>query len=107
MTICSGSSGKMRRPSDFTILVDDMLSALDRQNIPVSIREFEYSVLLYNRKDMPAAIHLAMDLRSGGDKVECICMEARVTGPENTFPLRKGRARTFGLRSGRRRADHP
>lgn len=68
--------GKNAPAIGFTILVDDMLSALDRQNIPVSIREFEYSVLLYNRKDMPAAIHLAMDLRSGGDKIECICMEA-------------------------------
>lgn len=67
--------GKNAPAIGFTILVDDMLSALDRQNISVSIREFEYSVLLYNRKDMPAAIHLAMDLRSGGDKIECICME--------------------------------
>lgn len=67
--------GKDAPAIGFTILVDDMLSALDRQNIPVSIREFEYSVLLYSRKDMPAAIHLAMDLRSGGDKIECICME--------------------------------
>lgn len=67
--------GKDAPAIGFTILVDDMLSALDRQNIPVSIREFEYSVLLYSRKDMPTAIHLAMDLRSGGDKIECICME--------------------------------
>ena len=37
--------GKNAPAIGFTILVDDMLSALDRQNIPVSIREFEYSVL--------------------------------------------------------------
>lgn len=74
--------GKNAPAIGFTILVDDMLSALDRQNIPVSIREFEYSVLLYNRKDMPEAIHLAMDMRSGGDKVECICMEEKENAGE-------------------------
>ena len=90
--------GKNAPAIGFTILVDDMLSALDRQNIPVSIREFEYSVLLYNRKDMSAAIHLAMDLRSGGDKVECICMkEEENAGEYISFAKSQGAHSVFIL----------
>lgn len=38
--------GKNAPAIGFTILIDDMLSALDRQNIKISLKEFAYSVLL-------------------------------------------------------------
>ena len=90
--------GKNAPAIGFTILVDEMLSALDRQNIPVSLNAFAYSVLLYERKDMAEAIGFAMELRSGGQKVECICMKekdrageyisfAKQQGAENIFVL--------------------
>lgn len=90
--------GKNAPAIGFTILVDDMLSALDRQNIPVSIREFEYSVLLYNRKDMPTAIGLAMEMRTGGDKLECICMkEDQQAGDYISFAKAQGARAVFVL----------
>ena len=90
--------GKNAPAIGFTILVDDMLSALDRQNIPVSIREFEYSVLLYNRKDMSTAIGLAMEMRTGGDKLECICMkEDQQAGDYISFAKAQGARAVFVL----------
>lgn len=90
--------GKNSPAIGFTILVDDMLSALDRQNIPVSIREFEYSVLLYNRKDMSTAIGLAMEMRTGGDKLECICMkEDQQAGDYISFAKAQGARAVFVL----------
>ncbi len=90
--------GKNAPAIGFTILVDDMLSALDRQNIPVSIREFEYSVLLYNRKDMPTAIGLAMEMRTGGDKLECICMKVdQQAGDYISFAKAQGARAVFVL----------
>ena len=90
--------GKNAPAIGFTVLVDDMLSALDRQNIPVSIREFEYSVLLYNRKDMSTAIGLAMEMRTGGDKLECICMkEDQQAGDYISFAKAQGARAVFVL----------
>ena len=90
--------GKNAPAIGFTILVDDMLSALDRQNITVSIREFEYSVLLYNRKDMSTAIGLAMEMRTGGDKLECICMkEDQQAGDYISFAKAQGARAVFVL----------
>lgn len=90
--------GKNAPAIGFTILVDDMLSALDRQNIPVSIREFEYSVLLYNRKDMSTAVGLAMEMRTGGDKLECICMkEDQQAGDYISFAKAQGARAVFVL----------
>lgn len=90
--------GKNAPAIGFTILVDDMLSALDRQNIPVSIREFEYSVLLYSRKDMSTAVGLAMEMRTGGDKLECICMkEDQQAGDYISFAKAQGARAVFVL----------
>ena len=90
--------GKDAPAIGFTILVDDMLSALDRQNIPVSLKAFEYSVLLYERKDMSDAIALAMELRSGGEKVECICMEEKDrAGDHISFARKQGAKNIFVL----------
>lgn len=90
--------GKNAPAIGFTTLVDDMLSALDRQNIPVSIREFEYSVLLYNRKDMSTAVGLAMEMRTGGDKLECICMkEDQQAGDYISFAKAQGARAVFVL----------
>lgn len=57
----------------FTILVDDMLSALDRQKIGISLKDFEYSVLLYEKKDLSDAISFAVELRNSGVKTELLC----------------------------------
>lgn len=90
--------GKDAPAIGFTILVDDLLSALDRQSISISIKEFDYSVLLYTRKDMASAIGFAMDLRNSGEKIELMCMEkaeeaehylsfAREQGAQNVFVI--------------------
>ena len=53
-----------------------MLSALDRQKISVSLKDFEYSVLLHDKKDLSEAIAFAMELRNSGVKTELLCRTA-------------------------------
>ncbi|MCI6859198.1 MAG: ATP phosphoribosyltransferase regulatory subunit [Eubacterium sp.] len=65
--------GKDATACGFTILVDDVLSALSRQNIPISLREYEYSLFLYEKEERAEAISLAVGLRNGGVKTETIC----------------------------------
>lgn len=65
--------GKNAPAIGFTILVDDMLSALDRQKIGISLKDFEYSVLLYEKKDLSDAISFAVELRNSGVKTELLC----------------------------------
>lgn len=91
--------GKEAPAIGFTILVDDMLSVLDRQSIPVSLKEFAYSTLLYNRNDTEAAIGLAMDLRNCGEKTELICMTDQKSEEEYlVFAKAQGTQRVFVLR---------
>lgn len=90
--------GKEAPAIGFTILIDDLLSALDRQKIPVSIAEFAYAVLLYEEKDMTQAISLVMELRNGGEKVECICIrEAEKMGESISFAKGQGAHVVFVL----------
>ena len=62
--------GKNSPAIGFTILVDDLLIALSRQNIRVSLKEYSYGVLLYEKEENADAISLAMDLRKGGVKIQ-------------------------------------
>lgn len=65
--------GKNAPAIGFTILVDDMLSALDRQKIGISLKDFDYSVLLYGKEDLSDAISFAVELRNSGVKTELLC----------------------------------
>ena len=65
--------GKNAPAIGFTILVDDMLSALDRQKIGISLKDFEHSVLLYQKEDLNDAISFAVELRNSGVKTELLC----------------------------------
>lgn len=70
--------GKDSAACGFTVLVDEMLSALGRQNIAVSLREYDYSILLYEKEDAAEAIPLAAGLRDGGVRVELLCKKKEV-----------------------------
>ncbi|MDO5147031.1 MAG: ATP phosphoribosyltransferase regulatory subunit [Eubacteriales bacterium] len=87
--------GKNAPAIGFTILVDDMLSALDRQKIAVSIREFDYSVLLYRRKDRGEAISFAAELRDSGEKTELLCMQEDTETEEYLSFAKKQGAKTI------------
>lgn len=65
--------GKNAPAIGFTILVDDMLSALDRQKIGISLKDYEHSVLLYRKDDLNNAISFAVELRNSGVKTELLC----------------------------------
>ena len=54
--------GKEASASGFTILIDDVLSALSRQNISISLKEYAYSLLLYKSEDRQNAIPLVVKL---------------------------------------------
>ena len=66
----------MKAPAiGFTILVDDLMAALDRQKIPVSIKDYGYTVLLYDKEDQETAISLASGMRMAGVRTEMICRD--------------------------------
>ena len=67
--------GKHAPAIGFTILVDELMLALDRQSIPVSLRETAFAVLLYHRKDRETAISLAAGLRQDGIRTELSSLE--------------------------------
>lgn len=90
--------GKNAPAIGFTILIDDMLSALDRQNIKISLKDFAYSLLLYNQEDSAEAIAFALALRQSGVKTELSVRKkehteeeyvefARAQGAENVFSI--------------------
>ena len=58
----------------FTILIDDVLSALSRQNISISLKEYAYSLLLYKSEDRQNAIPLVVKLRDAGVRTELVSM---------------------------------
>lgn len=60
--------------SGFTILIDDVLSALSRQNISISLKEYAYSLLLYKSEDRQNAIPLVVKLRDAGVRTELVSM---------------------------------
>ena len=72
----------MEAPSiGFTILVDDLMSALERQKIEVSIKDYRHMVLLYEKEDRAGAISLAAGLRGSGICTELTCI-SRSSGRE-------------------------
>ena len=64
--------GKEASASGFTILIDDVLSALSRQNISISLKEYAYSLLLYKSEDRQNAIPLVVKLRDAGVRTELV-----------------------------------
>lgn len=62
--------GKNAPAIGFTILIDDLLLALSRQDIKVSIRDYDYAVLLYKKEDTSKAIPIANGLRQDGVRTE-------------------------------------
>ena len=64
--------GKKAPAIGFTILVDDLLMAMSRQNIEISTRDYGYMILLYDDEDLADAISLVMGLRKGGKKMELL-----------------------------------
>ena len=65
--------GKKAPAIGFTIIVDEMLSALDRQQIPIDISEYDYTSLLYDKSNYGQAVALATRLRKCGVKTELLC----------------------------------
>ena len=66
--------GKEASASGFTILIDGVLSALSRQNISISLKEYAYSLLLYKSEDRQNAIPLVVKLRDAGVRTELVSM---------------------------------
>ena len=66
--------GKEASACGFTILIDDVLSALSRQNISISLKEYAYSLLLYKSEDRQNAIPLVVKLRDAGVRTEFVSM---------------------------------
>ena len=66
--------GKEASACGFTILIDDVLSALSRQNISISLKEYAYSLLLYKSEDRQNAIPLVVKLRDAGVRTELVSM---------------------------------
>lgn len=104
--------GKNAPAIGFTILIDDMLSALDRQNIKISLKEFAYSVLLYAQEDSAEAIAFALELRKSGVKTELLAGKdsyteeeyvefARAQGAENVFSLEGDRLTIYDFITGK------
>lgn len=53
-------------------MIDDVLSALSRQNISISLKEYAYSLLLYKSEDRQNAIPLVVKLRDAGVRTELV-----------------------------------
>lgn len=66
--------GKNAPACGFTILTDDLLSALSRQNIHISLKSYDYSVLVSTDGDQEDAIRLITDFRKSGQKTEWMSM---------------------------------
>lgn len=93
--------GKNAPACGFTVLVDDLLSALSRQNISISIKEHEYSVLIAPKKDSAMAIPFLMNLRKNGQKVEWMSITpGKVLGDYLTFASSQGAKIIYVLRDG-------
>lgn len=91
--------GKNAPAIGFTILVDDLLSAMERQQIEIPIQEYDYSVLLYEKKNNQEAVKLACELRRKGIRTELTCLGCREQPEERIRFLRfQGAQRIFILR---------
>lgn len=70
--------GKDAPAIGFAFVIDELMKAIDRQNIPVSIEEKE-AVILYHQEWQQKAIELGCQMRRNGKKVELIRMSAKRT----------------------------
>ncbi|MCM1494385.1 MAG: ATP phosphoribosyltransferase regulatory subunit [Bacteroides sp.] len=70
--------GKDAPAIGFAFVIDELMKAIDRQNIPVRIEEKE-AVLLYHQEWQQKAIELGCQMRRSGKKVELIRMSAKRT----------------------------
>lgn len=90
--------GKNSPACGFTILVDDLLSALSRQNIAVPVSDYDYQVVLSQKKDNAKAISLVNEMRKKGEKTEWISMNIGKTVEEYLdFTISQGAQRIFVL----------
>lgn len=70
--------GKDAPAIGFAFVIDELMKAIDRQNIPVVIEEKE-AVILYHQEWQQKAIELGCQMRRAGKKVELIRMSAKKT----------------------------
>lgn len=70
--------GKDAPAIGFAFVIDELMKAIDRQNIPVGIEEKE-AVILYHQEWQQKAIELGCQMRRSGKKVELIRMSAKKT----------------------------
>lgn len=93
--------GKNASACGFTIMVDDLLLALSRQNIEISISAYDYALFVSDRKENAAAISLVMDLRKAGQKVEWMVMSGgKCINDYITFADAQGAAVLYYLKDG-------
>lgn len=90
--------GKDAPAIGFTILIDDLMMALSRQNIEVSVQDYEYAVLLYKKDEAKNAVPLAGRLRHKGIKTELSLLESAQTLQDYLSFLRfQGAGKVFVL----------
>lgn len=70
--------GKDAPAIGFAFVIDELMKAIDRQNISVAIEEKE-AVILYHQEWQQKAIELGCNMRQKGKKVELIRMSAKKT----------------------------
>lgn len=70
--------GKEAPAIGFGLIIDSLMNAISRQNIPVAVEETEM-ILLYRQECQQQAIQMGCELRQAGRKVELIRMSARKT----------------------------
>jgi len=70
--------GKDAPAIGFVITIDELMIALSSQKIAVDVRP-DILLLLYKKENSKAAIQTASDLRSGGRKVELMCLREDCT----------------------------
>ncbi len=68
--------GKNAPAIGFTILVDEMLSALSQQKIDIDLEKYRYTALIYEKQDSASAIRLAKKLRSENTRTELFCRDS-------------------------------
>ena len=90
--------GKNAAACGFTILVDDLLMALSRQKIAISISAYDHAILVSSRKDNEAAISLVSALRKKGQKVEWMAMSGGKTCKDYiAFAISQGACQLYYL----------
>ena len=66
--------GKEASAVGFAILVDSLMSALERQKIEVCVPS-RYAIVLYHKEEREHALSLAVSLRKEGHTVMTVCFE--------------------------------